>query len=492
MQNNIYIDKLNRYDNLIIYGAGKVGQKVYQFLCEAHMENKISCFAISGNCDETRTLYGIPVRSITALSKEFGSALFLIAVADHSYKEVVGTLKEKRVKHFFNAKKLYLASYQINDIEMGLRKIRDKIYLRMQEGKKRSRPKATHITYCRAQNAGDTMLSYCVRQFLPFQNWEIRTVTESINDDVIKQINETNMLVIGGGGLFLPDTNANSISGWQWAISEEQLDRIQVPIIVFAVGYNYFKGQENSELFIRSINALVRKACFIGLRNMGSVRAIREILDPALRDKVVFQPCITTVISKIISVKRKNTKNVGVNIAFDREERRYGENKEKILTEIANAIYEISQLGYKICYIAHCDEDLKFLKYLERLDIDFAVYNLTCALPREVLSCYQRMEIVLGMRGHAQMIPFGVGCKIISLGTHDKMKWFLEDIQVTEWYVDMTKNAKGSHCDDILKIFRKVEEAPLKADFKLQCAQEHLWKISCDNREKIMKTLIGL
>ena len=127
------------------------------------------------------------------------------------------------------------------------------MYLRIQEGKKRSRPKATHITYWRAQNAGDTMLSYCVRQFLPFQNWEIRTVAESINDDVIKQINETDMLVIGGGGLFLPDTNANTISGWQWAISEEQLDRIQVPIIVFAVGYNYFKGQENSELFIRSI-----------------------------------------------------------------------------------------------------------------------------------------------------------------------------------------------------------------------------------------------
>ena len=87
MQNNIYIDKLNRYDKLIIYGAGKVGQKVYQFLCETHMENKISCFAISGNCDETQMLYGIPVRSITALTEEFGSVLFLIALAHSKKKE---------------------------------------------------------------------------------------------------------------------------------------------------------------------------------------------------------------------------------------------------------------------------------------------------------------------------------------------------------------------------------------------------------------------
>lgn len=491
MQDNRYLKKINKFDRFIIYGAGQVGQKVYQFLCEAHMENKIFCFAVSADSGETRTLHGISVRSIEALTEEFDSALFLIAVAERSYGEVAGILREKGAKHFIDAKKLYLASYQTSDVGLRLRKIRDKIYLRTQEGRKRSYPKITHITYWRIPNAGDTMLSYCVREFLPFQNWKIRTVSESIDDDVIKQINETDMLVIGGGGLFLPDTNANSISGWQWAISEEQLDRIQVPIVVFAVGYNYFKGQENSELFVRSINALVRKASFVGLRNMGSVKAIQEILAPELRDKVVFQPCATTVIGKLFPVKkRKNTRKVGVNIAFDREQRRYGENKEKILTEIANAIYEINQLGYKICYIAHCDEDLRFLSYLERFEIDFTVYNLVCALPKEVISCYCDMEIVLGMRGHAQMIPFGIGCRIISLGTHDKMRWFLEDIEAMEWYVDMSRIG-GGYCYDILAIFKEIKENPLKTDSRLQCAQDHLWEISCCNREKITQILGG-
>ncbi len=443
VQNNRYIDRLNKYDRIMIFGAGEVGRRVYQFLRQIHKDNKISCFVISGNHDETQTLYGIPIRSIATLA-EFDNVLFLIAVADHSYKEVVDILRGKKVKHILNAKKLYLASYQISDIELSLRKKRDSIYLRMQEGKKGKHPQATHITYWRAQNAGDTMLSFCVRQFLPIQNWEIRTVTESINDDVIRQINETDLLVIGGGGLFLPDTNANSVSGWQWAISEEQLERIQVPIIVFSVGYNYFKGQKNSELFIRSINALVRKASFVGLRNMGSVKAIREILDDSLREKVVFQPCVTTVINKLFAVKKKeNTRKVGVNIAFDREEQRYGAYKEIILEKIAKAVSEISQSGYKICYIAHCDEDLKFLEFLDRLNIDYKLYNLTCALPGEIVSCYHNMSIVLGMRGHAQMIPFGMGCRIISLGTHDKMKWFLEDIGAMEWYVDMEKLCRG-------------------------------------------------
>lgn len=490
MQNKKYLDKLNKFDKIMIYGSGKISQKVYQFLCENRMEYKIFCFVVSGECDEAQKLYGIPVKNVEAVAEEFNNALFLIAVAERSYKEVLGLLKEKKVKHFLDAKKLYLESYQLSDIQLKLRDVRDEIYLRTQRGKKRGYPQATHITYWRAQNAGDTMLSYCVRQFLHLQSWKIITISESINDDVIKQINETDMLVIGGGGLFLPDTNPNSISGWQWAISEEQLNRIQVPIIVFAVGYNYFKGQKNSEVFIRSINALVRRARFVGLRNMGSVRAIRGILDPALCEKVVFQPCTTTVISKMFSVKRReNTKKVGVNIAFDREERRYGEYKERIMDEILNAIYEISQSGYKICYIAHCDEDLNFVKYLERLNIDFAVYNLTCALPREIISCYRNLEIVLGMRGHAQMIPFGMGCRIISLGTHDKIKWFLEDIGAMEWYVDVEKLCTKGGGKYVVDTFRKIEDNTLEADVRLQCAQDHLWEISCNNRRKILKML---
>lgn len=84
-------------------------------------------------------------------------------------------------------------------------------------------------------------------------------------------------------------------------------------------------GQENSSLFIKSVNALVRKACFVGLRNRGSIQAIQQILEPKLRDKVVYQPCTTTLISEMLPIKkRRNTKKVGVNIAFDREERRYG------------------------------------------------------------------------------------------------------------------------------------------------------------------------
>lgn len=57
--------------------------------------------------------------------------------------------------------------------------------------------------------------------------------------ELVERINATaDAVVVGGGGLFLQDTNPNANSGWQWNISRAALDRLEVPIIVFAVGDN--------------------------------------------------------------------------------------------------------------------------------------------------------------------------------------------------------------------------------------------------------------
>ena len=57
--------------------------------------------------------------------------------------------------------------------------------------------------------------------------------------------------------------------------------------------------------------------------------------------------------------------------------------------------------------------------------------------PRKIIEAYAKPKLVIGMRGHAQMIPFGCKTPIISIISHDKMQWFLEDIQKPEWGVDV-------------------------------------------------------
>ena len=56
---------------------------------------------------------------------------------------------------------------------------------------------------------------------------------------------------------------------------------------------------------------------------------------------------------------------------------------------------------------------------------------------------YAGVDLAVGVRGHAQMIPFGLGVPIISLIAHDKLAWFLEDIGHADWGVDIAMGDAG-------------------------------------------------
>ena len=345
-----------------------------------------------------------------------------------------------------------------------------------------------HVTYCVAPNIGDTVLSQCVRRTFESRirvaDWRIFPVVKEVNSNTIIEINKCGALVIGGGGLFLPDTNSNSISGWQWAISKEQLDQIHRPIYVYSVGYNYFKGQEPGDIFVDSLHYLVKKSTFFGLRNMGSVEVIRRLLPDGLSSKIVFQPCTTTLIRKLFKhemPKKKETGSIAINMAFDRLDLRYGKSVDLILKQVAKAIRIIETKGYKIFYVCHCWDDDKFLPYLREKNIKYVLVDLSRQFPMEAYLFYNKMDVVLGMRGHAQMIPFGLNCEIISLGTHDKMKWFLDDIKANDWYVDLSESI-NTISDRIINTFERIHEDERDyTENRLIQAQENLWRITQKN-----------
>ncbi len=45
------------------------------------------------------------------------------------------------------------------------------------------------------------------------------------------------------------------------------------------------------------------------------------------------------------------------------------------------------------------------------------------------------MDVVLGMRGHANIIPFGQNTPFIGLGAHNKVKWFLEEVGLEDNFI---------------------------------------------------------
>lgn len=342
-----------------------------------------------------------------------------------------------------------------------------------------------HVSAFNYGNAGDILLPIVLQDTWQNDNgkvnWVHQSVYPTVEIDVVDNINNSLGLIIGGGGLFLRDTNANEISGWQWPCSLEMLDKIKVPIIFYAVGYNRFRGQEEFEPFFKeNLKAFTEKAVYVGLRNYGSINAIKNYLPEYLHNKLRYQPCMTTFIAQLYpNLFDFDTKEnfIAFNAAFDRSHLRYGENIGTILSDTAKVLKELSKI-IPIKFYSHMPSDETIVPFLQSFDVPFELVRLDKKQPKDIIKSYAIPKLVIGMRGHAQMIPFGCKTPIVSIVSHNKLQWFLEDIGKLEWAVDvLSPTYKDDLKSTVIKELSSTEESIKFINQK----QKELFRISLDN-----------
>ena len=99
-----------------------------------------------------------------------------------------------------------------------------------------------------------------------------------------------------------------------------------------------------------------------------------------------------------------------------------------------------------------------------------------------------RLPLTIGMRGHAQMIPFGMGNGIISVAARDKLRYFTDDIGHPELAVDPREGEWSTQVlDRVDAWFGNL--TTLRAEFAT--VRERLWRTSLDNLASISRTLTG-
>ncbi len=306
------------------------------------------------------------------------------------------------------------------------------------------------------RNAGDTLLFPVVRrtfeELLGPCSWELKQAWEQFTVDDANDANRRfDGIVIGGGGLLLRDQLGSdaSTSGWQWNCPIEALQAVQIPIIVFAIGYNRFRNQDDFDpIFTTHLRLLAKKSAFFGLRNSGSVAAVTNYLLPGQSKFLSHQYCPTTVLWQLYPEYRKlaqahdekNRRVLSFNAAFDRVEMRFGQNPKTILKQVAKAVSVAKDRGWEIVVTAHKTMDREIEPFLDATGVDYEVVDLTNASPHEIIKFYAKIDFAFGMRGHAQMIPFGLHRPIFSIVSHDKMAFFLHDIGHPEWGVEASSS----------------------------------------------------
>lgn len=223
---------------------------------------------------------------------------------------------------------------------------------------------------------------------------------------------------------------------------------------------------------------LVERASFFGLRNHGSIEKVRELLPASLHDKVRFQPCPTTVTRQLVDgwadpVRREDT--VLINAAYDRSGLRFGHDYGHFLAEMATAVRELGTRAEVQC-VAHSLDDERIAFDLRREHgIALPVIPMYDFDNDAIRDTYARTKLVIGMRGHAGMIPFGCGTPIISLISHPKMAYFLADIDRPEWGISVHDRHLGARLAERAAGLLD-DHAATVAD--VHGLQQELWKVT--------------
>lgn len=352
------------------------------------------------------------------------------------------------------------------------------------------------------RNYGDTLLFEAVREvfsgfaggaaFEVYDGWPLRLPTSQA---LIDYINETaDAVVVGGGGLFLSDTNRNQRSGWQWDISLDHLRQIDKPLIVFGVGNNRFIGQKDfRKPFREHLNLTLDKSVFFGLRNNGSIETIRQYVDGDT-DRVVYQPCPTTLSSYLFPdlyrAEIANEKRLGAQSILGKRQAAAGFDAHAVYQAQANVLERLVGEGWHVNGLPHARADMRFHQLLQERGIlgsETLLWGDDEVLFRGV-ERFADLPVMLGTRGHAQMVPFGMGSVPLSLHVHDKVRYFASDIGHAEWAIDPRADDFES---TLYTRINEVHERQPELRKELAEVREDFFRLTLSNLAEIYRRVAG-
>ena len=101
---------LNRSCTIYIYGAGKVGKRIFHLIKRENKQQKVKGFLVSNLDGNPSNIEGIPVYQVDAVSEK--DTLVLLSVTDIYQNEILETLKEKAFSNILYAYKYSFLEYE--------------------------------------------------------------------------------------------------------------------------------------------------------------------------------------------------------------------------------------------------------------------------------------------------------------------------------------------------------------------------------------------
>jgi hypothetical protein len=322
-----------------------------------------------------------------------------------------------------------------------------------------------------ASNSGDYMIGLAFKAYfqehvlngaeIEFDDYDCRKQALYHGASALSRLNAYDHILVGGGGLILPDSAPNMVSCWQWVISVEDLSQLTAPIHVLGLGFNVFYGQtmdmpsrsndardrRRIPVLTNSLRTLLTKAESFTMRHKWDVEQVRKLVGTPVGDRVSHQECATCWyarkhwLPKMLPARER--KYFAIEVKDDRPQRRYHRiGKARFYSELLKVVTELLAKGQQVCYLSH-DGSRSFHSYAQTRGMIIPCLLNTSANETAIRANYNKIHTMLCMAGHSQMIGHNCGIRTIGLVTHPKVRNYCDDIDSTD-FVMVNNHCKPS------------------------------------------------
>jgi hypothetical protein len=238
----------------------------------------------------------------------------------------------------------------------------------------------------------------------------------------------------------------------------------------------------------------MEKSVFFGLRNTGSMETIKPYIAESNRDRVEFQPCTTTISAYLFpdltKAEADPARRLGLQMIVGKRQAAAGFAAEAIYRDVIDVARRLQSEGWLIDSVPHARADMHFVEQAAREGLkmpEVKLFGDRDGLYKGV-EYFADLPYFLGTRGHAQMVPFGMGSIPVSLLVHHKTGYFARDIGHPEWAVDPRQDG---FADRLYAVLHEVEECRTELRAELAEVRERFYRVTLENLAAIYARLTG-
>lgn len=310
------------------------------------------------------------------------------------------------------------------------------------------------------QNGFRNMFMRHVDENVEFTSLEIRKFYRNVNEakfdeDFIKLANTFDLVVFGGGGFFEICWDY-SCTGTTIDMSIEDISSIKAPIVFNGIGLRttYATTTEQIEKFRSFLRYCINSdRILVSLRNDGSYKNLIEFVGMEYSTNVLRVPDGGFFVEtpqynhyRFITSGRYIT----VNLAGDDLEHRFAtiEHYHSFTRYLARLLDDIMKetTDISIVFVPHIFDDYKFIySVIDAMAEENKRTRVCCVacypgeekIGLETIGLYEKAELSIGMRYHANVCPIGMNTPSIGISTEDRVCDLFKEVGLEKYCVDI-------------------------------------------------------